>query len=259
MHTFKKLITRMAGRGNPKAVKVVVSGMPKSGTTAILKLLGDATGMKTCNDPFFHLDKRQVTFRQSLFEGDVQLSELVREYPDIFDGAIIKDPNFPLLQHQLRSTFINARVVHLVRNPFDNIRSILDRLGMDGSGDDKQIEQRQLRGTWRNVLEGQYPTIVGENHIERLANRWLVSVNQIPQQGMVVLYEAFRQNKQVYIEDIAIKLHLPVTNNIADKVNVQFQPGGRKKHLSAEEFFTESAYNTIKDITAGARSRFGYE
>ncbi|NMH59060.1 sulfotransferase domain-containing protein [Alteromonas ponticola] len=238
---------------------VVVSGMPKSGTTAILKLLGAAMQTTTCNDPFFQLDKREVVFREQLFEGRITLTDLVGDYPALFSGTILKDPNFPLLLPQVQATFNSAQIVNLVRNPFDNIRSILDRLDLDGSGDDQQILDKNIQGTWYNVLMGKSPEVAGHNCVERLANRWVQSVNSIAEDALVVRYEDFRAQKKLCIEKLVVDLGFEVKSDISTIVDQQFQPKGKKKNMAATDFFTASALESIDEITRNFRSKFNYD
>lgn len=242
--------------------KILVSGMPKSGTTAILKLLAESTGLTSGNDPFYQLDVLGVSFREDLYAERLSLSDLIRKNPAAFSGDVLKDPNFPFWTKDLKELFPTSKCVHLVRHPADNIRSILDRLNMNGSGDDEQIRKLGINGTWRSVLDGANPSINGENHIERLAKRWCRAIEGIPpidSNNLVIKYEDFTKAKQDVIESIVAHFGFDVKRDVGKIVDVQFQPKGKSKAGTTARFFNESTYKKILAITAERRKELGYD
>ena len=112
------------------APRLVVIGMPKSGTTVLAMLLGAASGSTVASDPLHRLDKAKIRFRDALYGGELSLSRLVAENQKFFSSSLVKDPNFTFFMDQLRGTFPLAKFVFIVRDPRDNIRSMLNRLAI---------------------------------------------------------------------------------------------------------------------------------
>lgn len=241
--------------------KVLVAGMPKSGTTAIAKLLAEAAQVDVCSDPFYQLDVRGVVYRDQLFRGDLALDGLWKEFRDVFRGEIIKDPNFPLLLGDLTRLFPDAKVVFIVRDPRDNIRSILSRLKMPGNPAMAHEAVEKLSGAWGNVLNGRSPEMPGEDYLEKMAWRWRISAERYLENQTnvrLIRYEDFRVNKKAEIEALAEELGYTGLADISSLVDVQFQPKGARSG-SHEEFFGLSNLKRIEQIVSPLMSRFGYE
>ena len=104
------------------APRVIITGMPKSGTTAIARLVGVASGKKVVSDPFNILDNRGIEFRDPLFAGELSIGWLIRRYASVFRAEIIKDPNFIFFADDMMRLFPDANWIFTVRDPRDNIR-----------------------------------------------------------------------------------------------------------------------------------------
>ena len=50
-----------------------------------------------------------------------------------FSSEIIKEPHLSIFYDELKIEYPNSKFVMVIRNPFDNIRSILDRLNVEGN------------------------------------------------------------------------------------------------------------------------------
>ena len=71
LNWIRKLRPLPVGRG-----LTIVTGMQKSGTTAIAKLLGAATGKSVCSDPFYNLyEKTKIDFRSEIYVDGLPLLE----------------------------------------------------------------------------------------------------------------------------------------------------------------------------------------
>lgn len=241
---------------------VLVAGMPKSGTTAIARLLGEAIGQPVCSDPFFQLDqKKGPGYREALFSGTVSLAELWKKNRHVFDGAVVKDPNFPLFLEELMDMFPGARKVFIVRDPRDNIISILNRLKIDGRTEWSANLEESLSGAWKLLLAGRTPTMPGEDHLEKMAWRWRRSAEEYMKfRGSIQLirYEDFNVDKQRQIHELARVCGFSNLSDISSKVNVQFQPKG-KKFDDWSEFFGQVNLDRINSVVAPLLSEFGYE
>ena len=138
---FKVLVPMSTGNG-----VVILAGMQKSGTAAIAQPLGTATGQTVCSDPFYILSKKGIDFRKELYEKQLPLQPLWRRYSNVFSETIIKDPNFSLLIPQIIEFLPGARIVFIMRDPRDTIRSILDRLNLPGNPDEADLSQSEYSG-----------------------------------------------------------------------------------------------------------------
>lgn len=160
---------------------VLIGGNQKSGTTAIGALLAVATGLRYSNDPLWQAhrhDTRPFLF-PDLLEGRVELEDFIQRHRAYFAAEIIKDPDFAFSYPDLRHCFPDAPQVFIVRDPRQNIRSILNRLKLPGDLDELGNEHHELlagKEGWQAIIEGRGLAITGGNYISRLAQRWSVGV-----------------------------------------------------------------------------------
>ena len=241
---------------------VIVAGMPKSGTTAIARLLASATGGNVCSDPFYQLDQKKIAFREDIFNNKVTLESLWKRHRDIFfSGSIIKDPNFPFFISEIKEFLPEVKLVSIVRDPRDNIRSVLDRLKLPGNPSSIDLDVVDIPPTWRNVLKGNNPDIPGENYAEVLAWRWRLSAEAFLQYRDIcveIRYEDFNKMKSESIAGLARKLGYEKLRNIDHLVNVQYQPRGNPD-VRWDSFFGETVLGSIEEITCPAMREFGYD
>lgn len=242
--------------------KIIVAGMPKSGTTAIASLLAKAANVDVCSDPFYQLDtQKKVVFRDPLFSGQLSLESLWRQYREVFRGTVVKDPNFPILLPELKRFLPDAQFVFIVREPRDNIRSILSRLKIPGDPAEGSQRVSEVQGTWGRVLTGKSPDMPGGDYLEKLAWRWRVSAERYLQnnEGVhLIRYEDFRADKQNQINRLAKDLGFTGLSDISSLVDVQFQPKGNRPN-SLEEFFGKENLQRIDTIVGPLLTDFGYE
>ncbi|PSF04854.1 sulfotransferase family protein [Marinobacter fuscus] len=247
------------GRGKGR---VIVAGMPKSGTTAIATLLAKAANVDVCSDPFHQLDtKKKVVFRDRLFSEDLSLESLWRQHRELFRGTVVKDPNFPLLLSQLKQFLPEAQFVFIVREPKDNIRSILSRLKIPGNPSEGSRLASEVPGTWGRVLNGTSPDMPGNDYLEKLAWRWRISAERYLENRdgvRLIRYEDFRRDKQNQINRLAEDVGLANLSDISALVDVQFQPKGKRPE-SIEEFFGKDNLGRIESIVEPFLADFGYE
>lgn len=241
--------------------KVIVAGMPKSGTTAIASLLAEAAGVEVCSDPFHQLDSKGVSFRDELFSGALPLEDLWRQHRSVFGGTVIKDPNFPLFLKELRQLLPDAQFVFIVREPRDNIRSILSRLKIPGNPAEGHLLLSNVNGTWGRVLNGTSPDMPGSDYLEKMAWRWRLSAERYlenQEQTRLIRYEDFRKDKKAQIESLAGELGFSGLNDISSIVDIQFQPKGERPS-NLEDFFGKENLKRIDAIVGPVLKRFGYE
>jgi hypothetical protein len=256
---MKTLLRRLLRRP-VRAPRVVVAGMPKSGTTAVAMLMGAAAELDVNSDPFHRLDRRDSQFRDELYAGHISLADLVKRYRSHFAGGLIKDPNFVFFVPGLADAFPGAGRVMIVRDPRDNIRSILNRLELPGRTDPSPDQRDRLNRTWQRVLDGHTPDLPGENHVEVLAHRWRVAAANYFDHAdslQLIRYEEFVQDKVAAIEALLSKLGLVASKSIDHMVDRQFQPRGDHT-VTWQDFFGPERLDSIERICAREMEALGY-
>ena len=258
--TLSNWIDRLRPMGTGSGM-IIIAGMPKSGTTAIAKLLGIATGRSVCGDPFHRLgEQTKIDFREEIYGNKRPLQSIWREYRCFFSGTIIKDPNFSLLLPQVRTLFPNAQLVFIIRDPRDTIRSILNRLNLPGRPNGIDLDSTDIPPGWRKVLMGQTPKIEGKDYIEILSKHWVMSAQAYLEHRhscLLIRHEDFEHTKTTAIYGLAALLGYPVVSDISDFVDVQYQPKG-DSNVSWTEFYGEPSLKAIDRATAPTLEQFGY-
>lgn len=244
---------------------VLIGGNQKSGTTVIGALLAKATGQRFSNDPLCRVAQLDghASVVADLFARRQSIEEIVRRYPAYFAAPVIKDPNFSFLYPELERRYPDSPRVFIVRDPRQNLRSILNRLHIDGHLHELGPQQwRALEATpgWRAILTGEGLGIAQGNHLARLAQRWNLAVERYWERRasiLLVRYEDFLADKHGCIAELAKALGLAVVADIRGDQDRQFQPRGDRS-VSMAEFFGEENLAAIESICAPAMARFGY-
>jgi hypothetical protein len=249
--------------GLPHPSPIFLIGAPKSGTTAIARLLASATGLPVSDDMLHRLP--DPTERDRLYSGSLHMDAFVREHAAEFAAPLIKEPHFTFFVPALRACSPRARFVFIVRDPREQVRSVLNRLGLPGDAPAVTPEQLaafdapRLRG-WRMQLEGRLPPVPGDDHVQRLAHRWNLAADAClggPAPMIVVRYEDFVRDKAVAIEDLARQLGLAPRHSIAAVVDKPFQPRG-DRCTALERFFGQARLQAITTICRDRMVHFGY-
>lgn len=255
--------TRRAGRlfNDLAAVNeapVLVLGPQKSGTTVIAVLLARYAGLEVASD----LRWRPPLLLRDDYAGAALVEQLVKKHRIEFSRGVIKDPEFTFLYPYLRERFPEARFVMIMRDPRDNVRSILNRLEIPG--DRAYIDLSaypEVSEEWRRVLESRYLGVEQEHYVERLAARWsrAAEVYRRHQDALhLIRYEDFCANKTGAIADLAHRLGLPPVHTISDQVDVQYQPRG-DRDVSWTAFFGERNLQRIEQVCAEGMGELGYD
>lgn len=223
---------------------ILILGNQKTGTSAIASLLGEATGESYTIDVFCHLGDLQ----KSLVEEKLSFRQFMSNSKDFFSKKIIKEPSFTFYYHELISLFPDAEFVLVIRDPFENVRSICSRLKIDGDYEGTADQIRELTYDWRLIADGDYYQHKGVNLIETLAKRaaacysiYKKNKNRI----QLIRYEDFSKAKIDEIKRLASAVGLEVKNDVASIANHQFQPKGSS--VSADEFFSRKNYQLIAE------------
>jgi hypothetical protein len=151
--------------------------------------------------------------------------------------------------------------VLVVRDPRDNIRSILNRVGARGDLDELDLGTlAPCNPTWGPVLDGTWLGIHGDNYIERLANRWNAIADlyfRYADNMQLIRFEDFITHKRASIAGLASELGLLQKRDITSAVDVQFQPRGNRE-ISWSTFYGERNLLRIEELCGSLARRFAY-
>lgn len=237
---------------------IFILGNQKSGTSAIAALLGEITGLSVTVDllneerrPLFHRCKK----------GEAPFSKLVRRNRLDFSRAIVKEPNLTLFYQELVDYFPAAKFVFIVRDPRDNLRSILNWLRLAGTFEEiPEGKWRALGPIERGIVDGRWLGLAGKGYVEMLAGRWnLFSDVYLDHSACMVLqrYEDFVADKPGSVAALAKRLDLTPVNDVRDKVDFQYQPAGDRDTVWSEFFGTRNL-ERIETCCASRMERLRY-
>jgi len=237
---------------------IIVLGNQKSGTTVIAALLAQYGGLSVTLDIRGIYEPAQT----KLHKGDLTFAEFVRRNKHEFSRDIIKEPCLTFLYPSIVDEFPEAKFVMVIRDPRDNIRSILNRLQIPGDlGNLDSHYLDAIRPEWRLTLDGRWLGLTGSNYIEMLAARWNLAADIYRQNSddgiLLIRYEDFVADKIGVIASLAHKLRLSQKNDIAEKVDIQYQPRGNR-NISWEDFFGAENLYRIERICANNMRIFNY-
>jgi hypothetical protein len=252
LHKFQNavrfyLLNRVC-RINPAPLFVL--GNQKSGTSAIGALLAQALQASLTLDLIVapgHARDLLAAHRDS-----AGFAAFVRRRKYEFSKEVIKEPNLTLLQPRLREYFPGAGYVFVVRDPRDTIRSILDRLEVAGDLEDNPGLDHVRPRIWKLFFEIGCPDPERYAHyIDRLAWRWNSMVDiycSSPEPMELVKYEDFVRDKAGVIHALAAKVGARGSLQELHHLDEQYQPPGRSRERSREDFFGPDNLQRIETI-----------
>jgi len=166
--TFSRAIRSLVTKIHP--APIIVLGNQKSGTTAVAALLAEATGLSVTLDLLKEMTDPVI---DKVKTGELSLETLVKRNKLDFSRDIIKEPGLSVFYPELVAYFPDARFVMVIRDPRDNIRSILNRLRIPGTVDELTDKHRsEFSRAWDLTVDGTWLGLDGATYIERLAQRW---------------------------------------------------------------------------------------
>lgn len=241
-----------------RSPRIIVLGNHKSGTTAIGKLLAELGGLSSTID--FPRSRRREGYR--LARGRLSINRVYARNEDLFSADLVKIPALTFAEPEIADFFAESKFVFVVRDPRDNIRSILNRRGISGRAKKlsytKRLSQR-LKGSpsfEASAWGGSSSGIVGA-----LAQRWCRAVElyeQIQNRATLVRYEDFKADKQGVLTDLAETLGVERSGDVSGRLHHQFQPAGDNS-ASLVEFFGEANLAEIERICGPIMQRYGYK
>lgn len=232
-----KLILTISKAVSVNERPIFVLGNQKSGTTIIAALLAEYAGLPATLDLRFPSASRLP----AVYDGTIPLSKFVERRAWYFSRGVIKEPGLTFLYPELTALFPQAQFVMIVRDPRDNIRSLLNRLEIPGHL--KHVDQDRLEevgSVWNHIVDGTALGAKGENYIETLAIRWnrAAEIYLCNERFIhLVRYEDFLEDKEGQIAHLARRLGQPQVNDISKETEVQYHPQGNRD-IPWSEFFS---------------------
>jgi|TARA_B110000914_G_scaffold150098_1_gene131521 hypothetical protein len=237
-----------------------ILGNQKSGTTVIASLLGELSNKKSSIDLFYS------GFRYKNFlnwkKEKISTKQFINLNKLDFSAEIIKEPHLTVFYNELKKYYPKSKFVFIVRNPIDNIRSILDRLNIKGNQLSlNNNDKNNIFHSWKLVFDNSWVGQENNNYIENLASRWNLLFNIYKENNdniILIKYEDFSNNKLDCIKKLAKKLELNELNEINHLLNKQFQSKGKNKNQDMLSFFGKENYNIILKICGDNMRHLGY-
>lgn len=239
---------RKTAKPNKKAVWIF--GMQKAGTSAIAGLLAYRADKTVTIDTTFLWQP----YLNQIKEGKLDFKKHIHKNALPFSKDIIKEPAASLLIEDIENYFDLERYVFILRDPFDLIRSILNRLNLSGS--ETSLNINDVDKNWRYMFEDR------ENYVQKLAEiyREIYSQSKYINNSNCILvkYEDFNNDKEMFINQLCEQLDFQQINSIEHLKNKNFQPKGNPiKDYKA--FFGDENYHIIYNITSPLNKIYGYE
>ncbi len=254
MHQVTQRIGNAFQRINP--APIVVLGNQKSGTSIITHLLADAMGKSKTVDIPACWPPNIV----GLMDGSLRLADLAQQDKKHFAAAVIKEPNLTFLFPQVQQLHPQAQYVFIVRDPRDNIRSMLNRYKVPGNLSELTPEALEKFGTHNTLINPKVWGMTCTHYIDVLAERWRMAAAvylQHQTQMHLLKYEDFLANKAATIASLIKELGMEMQHDIAGEVDVQYQPAG-DKNISWIDFFGADNLQRINLVCEAPMHQLGY-
>ncbi|HTQ15336.1 MAG TPA: hypothetical protein VMH86_15805 [Rhizomicrobium sp.] len=245
-----------ARRAEPHPAPLFVFGNQKSGTTAVAGLLAAATGLSATLD-FAGAAEPHIG---RLYRGETSMADFVRANAWAFSNALVKEPSLTFVAPRVMDHFGVARAVFVIREPADNIRSILDRLKLRGDLDALDPARIDANLTWRRQLAGLDLGFPEDHYVATLARRWRAAAEVYrgaAERFVPMRYHEFRADRAGAVAALAARLGLPVTADIGAVLDRDFQRRGTPR--DAREFFGAKNLARIVNTCGEVAAELGFE
>lgn len=237
--------------------QIIILGNQKSGTTAIAKLLAENTGKSILLDTPLLWEPNL----SEIFYGKISLEKIINKNKYYFSRQIIKEPNLTFLYDQLISIYPNSvKFIFIVRDPRDNIRSLLNRIKVPGNLQNIDSYTPQFTNHEKVLFNKDIIPYSSNHYIKQLAERWVKAVSvylAAKENFTLVKYEDFNKSKLKFINDLSLKMGCELKNDISSKINIQYQPKGDRS-VKWEDFFGLENLEQIIAICKESMQKIGY-
>ena len=231
----------------PRPDPIWIFGIQKAGTTVFAKTLAAATEQTSLMDT----PLMWGTWRPPL--GAADLGRIMRRNPITFSPQILKEPTATFYPDACLAQTTRKRHVLLLRNPANNIRSVMDRMGLNGKGKVPPGIQAQIHPVYKA-----YQRELGLPHPLALAHRWVLAHEHAAWEDpniAVFTYEGFMSDTERALKAAADHVGLPITGDFQSTLNQQHQPAGKNRSRTPEAFFGPEVLEQIQSITRPAYNR----
>lgn len=234
----------------PNKDAIWVFGLQKAGTSAIAGLLAHMNECSVTLDTAY----LWAPYSDQIKKGEVSIETHVTKYSYPFSKDIIKEPGATFYIDLIESFFTLKQYVFILRNPFSNIRSILNRLGLPGNR--QSIKFFDVHPNWRSKFPNR-----GKDYIRDLANLWMEANSQdkymFNERCILVKYEDFMKDKEGFIRELSSQLDLPIKQSITSVMDKSFQPRGNT-NINLKNFFGPQNTDIIYNICGERMEELGY-
>ena len=235
-----------------------ILGNPKSGTTIIGKLISKASNKSHTSDIRSVINNPA----KKIDLGKLSVREFIKFHKYEFSKEIIKEPSLSFYIDDLIEIYPNSKFIWIVRNPFQNIRSILNRLKIKGNYNKIKLdsfEEINKNPAWKYNLEFKKNN-TNYLYIEAMAHRWNLLVDfYFKNQDKIILvkYEDFIADKKKYIYKLLDKLEINKVQEIDNFLDIQYQPKGNPS-VDINKFFGEKNKEIILRICKKNMKKLNY-
>jgi len=236
---------------------ILILGNQKSGTTAIASLLAQHIGGSATLDMPAIWDHVE-----GILTGNEHLGPFVDRHAHYFSRDVVKEPWLTFMLQELSQIFPRVNYVLILRDPRDNIRSILDRLNLPGNLSINPPGIANLKTGWKEVFNPMLISCEDEHYINLLAERWNTAARVPEEKGSlvqsIVRYEDFLEDKVQFITDLARRLGHQGRFDIKDEIDQQFQPEGKNRGIEWMDYFGKENLEKIEERCGDLMDVFSY-
>lgn len=240
---------------------VWVLGNQKCGTTAIAVLIAEYGSLSRTID-FGHSAYDAASKLIEVNKNNLSVKEFIDCYQCYFSKDLIKEPHLTFLFDKFLPHLPNAKCIFVTRDPRDNIRSILNRVGLSGDKQEINIHKRSnILPIWKQILTNKGLSAEKDSYIEKLAYRWCLAADMFlknEEKMIMIRYEDFKANKEQSITNLCKKLSIKRRQDITNKVDIQYQPKGNSK-ICWKDFFGQQNLELIETICQSRMQQMGYK
>jgi len=223
----------------PYSAPIYVLGNQKSGTSAIAGLLAKQFGLSLASD--LKNTNRKFSLYIKLKNGEISFEEFISNNKFEFSHKLIKESNLTIFYKGLFHHFPKSNFIFIIRDPRDNIRSILDRFNIPGNIQKlNPSHKKSIVYSWKLIFDMHCLGQEEENFIENLSARWnyIADIYLKNRDRMILVrYEDFVKDKIGLIDYLGQALELNQVHKINNIINHNFQPPGKNRNISWNNFF----------------------
>lgn len=235
---------------------ILVLGNQKTGSTAIARLLA-AWGRLSATTDIHPLQAPDA----HLPNDPASVEDFIQRMRYYFRRDLVKENALTPATDALLTVLPAAQPVYVVRHPVQNIRSILDRVGLPGDPRPLDALDRPEDG-WSPILDNRHLDLDADDHVTALAQRWsyTTAIYRRHQDRLtLVRYEDFVADKLETIRDLANQLGIDSRQDIRPLLDVPFQPRGSHRSVDPTTFFSDDALAIINRECSEGMSALDYE